>query len=322
MDTNAGRPVMRAAMLEQGYTDGELHRARRQGRLVSLRPGAYLSSDDDRLGDREARYAATVAAAAARLAGDDGVLSHASAAVLHGLPLWGVPLDRAHLTRGETSGGRRSAHLHVHMAPLAQDEITEVDGIRVTAPARTVVDLARTLPFTQAVSVADAALHADLVDAGGLADALALGGRRRGGPAARRVLTFADGRADGPGESRSRVAMHRAGLTRPVLQHVIRDRAGRWVGQVDFWWPEAGVVGEFDGKIKYGRLLKPGQEPGEVVYAEKLREDAIRAQDGVRTVVRWTWSEIDRFGPVLERLGDAIDPDAARGSLRTARRMS
>lgn len=312
MDDAARRPVMRAALLADGYTDGELHRARRQGRLVALRPGAYLASDDDRLGDREARYAATVTAAAARLAGADGVLSHASAAVLHGLPLWGIPLARAHLTRGSRSGGRLSAHLHVHMAPLAPDEITEVDGIRVTTPARTVVDLARTQPFTQAVSVADAALHAQLVDPGGLADALARAGRRRGGPAARRVLTFADGEADGPGESRSRVAMHRAGLPPPVLQHEIRDRFGSLIGRVDFWWPEAGVAGEFDGKIKYRRLLRPGQDAGDVGYAEKLREDAIRAQDGVRTVVRWTWHELDEFGGVTDRLRHALDPVGIR----------
>lgn len=310
MDIDPGRPVMRAALLGEGYTDGELHRARRQGLLVTLRPGAYLPSDDDRLGDRESRYAMTVIAAATSLAGDEAVLSHASAAVLHGLPLWGVALDRAHLTRGADSGGRRSAHLHVHMAPLAPDEVTEVDGVRVTTPARTVVDLARTLPFTQAVSVVDAALHAELVRHGDLADALARTGRRRGSPAARRVMAFADGLAYGPGESRSRVAMHRAGLPRPVLQHEIRDRSGRFVGQVDFWWPDAGVVGEFDGRIKYGRLLKPGQRPEDVVYAEKLREDAIRAQDGVRTVIRWTWGEIDAFSDVLERIGRALVPVA------------
>lgn len=230
MDIDPARPVMRAALLGEGHTDGELHRARRQGRLVALRPGAYLPADDDRLGDQESRHAVTALAAAARLAGDDGVLSHASAAALHGLPLWGVPLTRAHLTRGGVAGGRRSAHLHVHRAPLAPEDVVEVDGVRVTGPARTVVDLARTLPFTQAVSVADAAMHAELVGPEALAEALARGGRRRGGPAARRVLAFADGRAYGPGESRSRVAMHRAGLPEPVLQHEIRDRCGRFVG--------------------------------------------------------------------------------------------
>ena len=37
-----------------------------------------------------------------------------------------------------------------------------VDGIPVTGPARTVVDLARAVPFAPGVAVADAALEAGL----------------------------------------------------------------------------------------------------------------------------------------------------------------
>ena len=44
------------------------------------------------------------------------------------------------------------------------------------------------------------------------------------------------------------------------------------------------MFGEFDGRVKYGRLLKPGQDPGEVVFAEKRREDLIRGVTG------GTWS--------------------------------
>jgi hypothetical protein len=59
-------------------------------------------------------------------------------------------------------------------------------------------------------------------------------------------------------------------------------------------------VGEFDGKVKYGRLLEPGQDVGEVVYAEKLREDAIR--DEGWQVVRWTWLDLRDFGPTAARI--------------------
>ncbi|MDN5916403.1 MAG: hypothetical protein L0I76_15095 [Pseudonocardia sp.] len=38
------------------------------------------------------------------------------------------------------------------------------------------------------------------------------------------------------------------------------------------WWDDPpAVVGEFDGKIKYGRSLRPGQDPGDVVFEEKIR---------------------------------------------------
>ena len=49
-----------------------------------------------------------------------------------------------------------------------------------------------------------------------------------------------------------------------TLQFEVRDERGNLIGVVDFAWPEFGLLGEFDGKIKYGRLLKPGQDPGDV----------------------------------------------------------
>ena len=55
-------------------------------------------------------------------------------------------------------------------------------------------------------------------------------------PAARRVLAAADGRADGPGETRSRLLMRTLGLPGPDLQHPVRDRTGHVLGRVDFWW--------------------------------------------------------------------------------------
>lgn len=306
MEIGAGEPLLRSDLFARGVTADEVDRARRAGRLAMLRRGAYLAAGDERLGDRAARYALTVRAAARQLARDDGVLSHQSAAALHGLPLWSVPTGRTHLIRPGVAGGRRSASLHLHRARLEPDEVVLLGGVRVTSPARTVVDLARSLPFEQAVVITDAALHTHLVDPDALREALIRADGRRGLPAARRVVAFADGAADGPGESCSRVRFDRAGLPRPVLQHPIRDPDGRFVAQVDFWWPEFGVVGEFDGEIKYGRLMKPGQNPCEVVYAEKRREDAVRAQGP--TVVRWDWRDLETFDEVIIRLTRLFTP--------------
>lgn len=96
--------------------------------------------------------------------------------------------------------------------------------------------------------------------------------------------------------------MRALGVAAPVLQHVVRDRSDRFVGQVDFWWPEPGIVGEFDGMEKYGRSLRPGETVAEAVLREKRREDALRAQPEVRTVVRWTWPDIDDFDETAARL--------------------
>ena len=102
------------------------------------------------------------------------------------------------------------------------------------------------------------------------------------------------------GESRSRVAIRAAGLPEPVLQWRVAAPDGELIGMTDFGWPAARTVGEFDGRVKYGRLVRPGQDPGDVVYAEKLREDRLRAQG--LAVVRWTWSDLDDFDDVAERI--------------------
>ena len=79
--------------------------------------------------------------------------------------------------------------------------------------------------------------------------------------------------------------------------------AGRRIGRVDFHF-DGIVLGEFDGRVKYGRLLKPGQSPGDAVFAEKQREDALR--DLGFQVVRWTWDDLEAPGQVAERVRRAI----------------
>lgn len=69
-------------------------------------------------------------------------------------------------------------------------------------------------------------------------------------------------------------------------------------------WEEHQTLGEFDGRVKYGRLLRPGQRPEDVLWAEKLREDALR--DLGWQVVRWTWADLDREGLIADRLHRAF----------------
>ncbi len=64
------------------------------------------------------------------------------------------------------------------------------------------------------------------------------------------------------------------------------------------------MLGEFDGRVEYGRLLRPGQPPGDVVFEEKRREDAMRGEDW--GMVRWTWSETDAPGVVAARVTRAL----------------
>lgn len=62
------------------------------------------------------------------------------------------------------------------------------------------------------------------------------------------------------------------------------------------------IIGEFAGVEKDGRPLRPGEKLGDAVMREKRREDALRAQPGIRAVVHWTWDEIAEFTAVADRL--------------------
>jgi hypothetical protein len=287
----------RQQLLADGYSDDEVRRQCRRGLLVPIRPGAYLSGA---LPDDAAARHLIAAAAAQPVLADQAVFSHVTAALRYGLPVWRIGLDRVHVTRRRRYGGRIGHRVHVHVTEIGDDEILEWDGMPMTRPHRTVIDLARTVPFEEAVVVTDGALRAGLTTLEELTEALARARARRGTPAARRVLAFADGRSESAGESRSRVAMHRYGLPAPVPQWEVRDGCGRLLGRTDFGWPQLRTVGEFDGRVKYGRLLRSGQSVTDAVLAEKRREDGIRAED--LSVVRWTWADLDPFTDTARRL--------------------
>lgn len=299
MDPELSGLVFRPELLAAGVTDDELRRLRRRRGLAVVRPGAYVPPDDGPLADAAERHRLAVRAAVRKVAAG-AVVSHVSAAALHGLALWEVDLSRVHVTTDRSSGGRVTRLLHVHAAPLRPEEVVTVDGLACTSVARTVVDLARTLPFEQAVVVADAARHHHRVSATELEVAAERSHGRRGAPDARRVVAAADPRAESPGETRSRIAIARARLPSPVLQHEFRELGVR----TDFYWPEFATVGEFDGKVKYGRTLRPGRDVGEVVYAEKRREDSLR--DLHLQFVRWCWDEICPFDDVAARIWRAF----------------
>ncbi|HEV7469342.1 MAG TPA: hypothetical protein VGO23_06115 [Pseudonocardia sp.] len=113
----------------------------------SIRRGTYVEAGDRRLEDPAAAHRLGVAAAVRVLASWPGgaVVSHVSAAVLHGLPVWGVPLDRVHVTRARRGGARTGRDLCVHSALLDPSEVVVRDGIAVTSVARTLVDLGRSV---------------------------------------------------------------------------------------------------------------------------------------------------------------------------------
>lgn len=266
------------------------------GELVPLCRGAYVPSTMWSSLDADARHRALVKAVAA-LEREGVVFSHTSAAALWRLPRIGPWPTQVHAVDAVAKGGRSSRRLlrHVVGVPTVCDEI---DGVTVTSLARTVVDLARTEPFPTAVAAADAALRrsehpnpevpATSLTRDGLLKLLADVPMRHGSARARRALEFADGAADRPGESLSRTSMSIAGVTMPELQVVLYGRSGRRY-VVDFFWRDANVIGEFDGKAKYRdpEFLR-GCTPEQALLDEKDREDDLRAAGHGMT--RWGWS--------------------------------
>jgi hypothetical protein len=291
----------RADALLDGISDGELARLVRRGELTRLQRGTYVAATAE-FSD-EGRHAAIVAATVTGLR-VPGVVSHLSAAVLHGLPVWNVPLGRVHVTRRPPANGSGSGRVHLHVGRLPDDEVTALSGLAVTDLTRTAVDIARTIPFEQAVVTVDAALATRRTTREQLEACLGLMGSVPGARRAARVVAFADGRSESVGESRSRVLVKRLGLPAPDLQMRLHGPDGSEVARCDFGWREHRTVAEFDGRIKYGRLLRPGQTAGDAVFEEKLREDEIR--DRGWKVARWIWRDLDTPQVVDDRLRRAF----------------
>jgi len=297
--------LLTGALLGQGLSYNELARLRRRGDLERIRRGAYASPREDDLG-REEAHRRLIHATVPQLI-DGSVVSHGSAATLHRLPVWSSAIRRVHVTRpGE---GQRRPLVHLHCAPLVSEDIVLVGGLPLTSVARTVLDLGRTTRMEYAVAAADRALG-DRLDPQRLTEGLYRMRRWPGVRAARRVVAFADPRSESVGESVSRVRLHLDGLPTPELQYEVRGPGGLLIATTDFGWKHQRTVGEFDGKVKYGRLLKPGQQPADAVFDEKLREDAVRGED--HEVARWIWDDCWTPGVIRNRVLRAF---ARSGSL-------
>lgn len=265
--------VLVGDLRSSGRSRRELDRDRRAGDLVTVRRGVVSEHD---LPD-DARAAHRVLLRAVRMVtGPTWVLSHHSACILWDLPVDARGLDRVWLTRPPGPGGHRRPGIMTRSCRVGRDEMELVDGFAVTSLARTAVDMAMECGFATGLMVADAVLGRG-VERRAMSDVVDRARRRHGIGHARAVLAAADARAESPGESLLRAMLIAGGIDVPELQYEIRDESGRFIARVDMAWPGLGVVGEYDGKVKYGSLLRPGQRLDDVVMAEKVRENALRA---------------------------------------------
>jgi very-short-patch-repair endonuclease len=172
-----------------------------------------------------------------------GVLAGYSASALHGAK-W---IDSTRPAAIIDTNRHTVAGVQAWEERIDDDEVGVVDGIRLTTPARTALDLARRLPLGVAVAAVDALAQAAELK---MADVELLVDRysgRRGMTAARAALALVDGSAQSPKETWLRLLLVRAGFPAVQTQIAVRNEWGWAEAYLDMGWEDIKVAIEYDG---------------------------------------------------------------------------
>jgi very-short-patch-repair endonuclease len=275
----------RAQLLGRGLASHTIDRMVRAGRVIVLRRGLY------QIGPQPAVRAAETAAVLA--CGSDGRVSHASAAVFHGMLDSTRTLRTVEVTvpRGKR---RQIPGVRIHrVRDLYPDEVTVLEGIPITTPARTLLDLAEVMTSREVEQALATAYRKGLVTREEMLQMVERHPRHRGAPLLRQLLD-----ADGaPAFTRSKAEeklldiLRSARLPMPELNVKVLGH------EVDFLWREARVVAEVDGYEFHSSRDS---------FAADRRRDAELTALGYR-VLRFTWADVteSRLATVV-RLAQAL----------------
>lgn len=219
------------AIRDGAWTQRELRRSCvRIYRNVYQRRGSELTARDR-------------AIAAWLWSGKKAVVAGTSAAALLGAQ-WIDPHAPAELVFDRT---RPPSLLITRNDTLLPGETTNVDGVTVTSPARTVFDLGRRRGFQDAVIRVDSLARATGVAATDVYPLIDAHRGARGMKQLRRLLPLTDAGAESPQETRTRLALIRGGLPRPQTQIVVRNVWGAVLARIDMGWEKWLVGVEYDG---------------------------------------------------------------------------
>ena len=279
--------VSRAQLVALGFTRSAIAHRLSRGRLHRVRLGprpllaVYAVGSPD--SSSHGRWMAAVLCC-----GKGAVLSHFSAAALLGLREREPAVTDVTIGRG---ADLRPSGVRVHRrAPLSDDDVGVFDGIPVTSPVRTLIDLAAKLGAPRVEAAVNAADKLDLVDPESLREALE---HRPGVPGVRALRRVLDRRTfvltDSELERRFARIARRAGL--PTAE------TGVWLNgwKVDFFWRELGLVVETDG-LRYHRTAAQ--------QSRDLRRDHTHERAGLRTV-RFSHAQVRHDpGVVIETLAE------------------
>ncbi|KQT99785.1 hypothetical protein [Sanguibacter sp. Leaf3] len=296
--------VVLARDLPRGTLDAEV----RDGRLVRVGRGAYVSCDgtsptetaDGRRRLELARIAAVVAQTRAA-----GVVSHQSAALVWGLPTWHLPTT-VHLFHPVRRSSRSAGDITWHEAGSGGRPTLQLSGLCITNLEQTVVDCLRTAPPLDALVITDAAL-ARGADRGEIERLLTSVSGRRGASRGRELLDLADAGAQSPWESVCRVVLQAVGLPAPETQVQVDTYLGRFYA--DLGWRQWRFLVEFDGATKYSGDDRAATS---ALMAEKRRQHAVE-DEGWR-VLRATAADLGRSLLLVQRLRRLLPEPAFRSS--------
>ena len=277
---------------EFGYNSRSFDAVFRSGLWCRIRHGYYTFADLwgelDQVDRYRLRCRAVMHSLGARVA-----LSHISSLVMQGIDPWGQDLTRVHVTRLDGGAGRIEGDIVHHRGHVADSDLAHVDGLLATKADRAALEAASRRGGEAALCLFNQVLHARLADIDALADRFTAMRAWPGMLGVHVPIRMADARCESVGESRGFWLFRTFRLPAPQPHFEVYDAAGILRGTCDWGWPAHGLLGEFDGRSKYGRLLGVGQTAGEVVFAEKQREDLLREISGYR-MVRLIWDDYQR----------------------------
>jgi Transcriptional regulator, AbiEi antitoxin len=318
---NLDEPFLAREASAFGWSERRLAGLVSRGQLVRVERGVYAVTERWAAQSPQQRQLGLVRAAA-RLV-PRALVSHRSAALLHGLPTPYGPQGAVRMTvSGDDRTSRGQSWVQLHRGETPAWHAAVQGGIGVTSVARTVVDCFREDGVPEGLAVGDAALRAGLVT---VADVRLVRSRQKRWPGVTQAeagIRLLDARRESWLESYSAGVMAARDVPLGTPQVVVLDEWGQFVARVDVAWADHGLVGEADGRGKYLGEVDDGLGRGEDAAAQRVvlaaqRESRLR-ELGL-AVVRWdTHDVVRRPANVVarwHRAARAADPSRVRAAL-------
>ncbi len=301
--------TLRREYIAAGYSDRALANMVRDGVLARTRRGAYVAGPVWQALDVEGRHSVR-ARAVLRQAKADAVLSHTTGLLEYDVPIWDLDLNEVHVTRLDGKIGRQEAGIRQHAGTIEPGDVIHRNGVAVMSPTRLGLEVTTVADVEHSLVAVNHLLHEGHTTLEALADRYRTMSQWPNTLITDLVLRLANPKIESVGESRTFHLCYINRLPMPEPQYEIKDAAGRIVARVDFAWPELGVFLEFDGKVKYEKLLKDGERASDVVVREKKREAMICRLTGW-TCVRITWADLDHPERTAELIREALFAESA-----------